>query len=48
MVDFETDMVHLDRVGWNRRLYYVQEEGGWIRWSGCDGSHVGWVKEEVS
>ena len=29
-------------------LFYVQEVGGRIRWSGWDGSHVGWVKEEVS
>ena len=34
-------------VGRNPGLYYVEEGGGRIRWSGLDGSHAGWMKEEV-
>ena len=34
--------------GENPGLYYVREGGGRKRWSGWDGSHVGWVKMEGS
>ena len=43
------EVVRSGGQGWLQPwLYYVQGGGGRKRWSGWDGSHVGWVKEEMS